>query len=431
MRFAVLAIIGLLFGSSPAFAVCGSDTPPATAAALGLTQESFCDDFTNTNSIDVADTRNPTACPSATFPSGICHWYTHRQWPKSTLTNCGVNGTPGNLCNTTYPPTLAADYSTTASGLQLTPRRATTTGNNTNGTSTITGISVVSGTLPTTGTIIVYGPGIPINTRATISGTTASLLDAAGSPQNTTSGSTGGTYFFGVVYNGWMLQSAAAVTASPGYVGNVFIAPFYVEASATFSRSAPDNAQWTGIESYPEFWMLPTEFQNAAFSAPVTSNVHFCEIDAFDLVSTHIGARNFIGETINGDGNLYFAFNQAPGVTDYIAQSVPGGGSTPVGTGPYGILVTSPGQFASTGKVQIDEAGSAVLTSTFSASTVPTLTGVSTVFSPGTPVSGYFSNCAGEHWMLQLAATPNWTMTDISVRVWTLPQQGGRTGMFR
>lgn len=398
MRIFLLGLILLCITSSSGMALrsnCNT-SPPAGAAAEGLTYCALGSNFTDTTDIDTTDSR----------VDGYV-LYTHNAWPNTGIFNCGTNVDVADLCAHNLLPTLAGDYSTNSSGLQITPRRATTTGNNTTGTNTITDLSVSAGALPTTGLILVYGPGIPTNTNATISGTTATLWsDAAHSvPRNTTGGSTGGTYYFQVVYNGWMFESAGYSSIdSRGYVGTVFQPPFYIESHFDFAFT-PDP-QYTAMESGPGIaaWSMNVFLQQVNIG-------NVCELDYEEAVY----GRSMHTESTNGDGFLYWTGHGPSLVTETTTN-------TPDYTGAFSdILVTK-------NKLGYYQNGTLLYTVNYGRGIVPTITnGAATgSFIPaGTPPSGALADASGScdtnYYKVTMNASPNWPASNVWFRVWTKP----------
>lgn len=391
----IACLLALLWAGSANAACTDVEQPPAAAAAEGLTYRAYCGDFTDNSQIDVNDTQNPGYL-----------LYTHNAWPNAGFYNCGQFNNVNNLCFNNLVPTLSADYSTGAGGLNLTPRAAKTTGNNTLGASTITGISVVSGTLPTTGTILVYGPGIQNDTSATISGTTATLS------RTTTSGSTGGTYYFQSVYNGSMFSTAAYSSTDPrGWVGTTFDPPFYAEMTFTLGT---ETAQWTTYESWPSFGFFPMSMFNYKGLYTNGTVVHVCEIDMYESpygISLHT-------DTFNGDGAQYYSGNQLAGNTDYTAN-------TTAYTAPAGVSQTV-GLVHTNSYLDYIVNGTSQMKLNYGSGLIPTITGSGT-WSPGTPpasaLDGGVGHCDTEtNEVFYFDASPNWPMTNISIRIWTKPK---------
>jgi hypothetical protein len=400
----------LLAGHARAQQACGTDTPPAIAAANGLTCEVFVDTFTNTNSIDTADTRNPGSCPLATFPNGVCHWFVHNAWPAFAAP--GLGGFPQGVNLTNMPPTMPVDYSVSSSGITLQPQVLTVTASTVNGSNQLTGISNTSGVI-TGGSATVVGPGIPVATTFTLSGTTATMSNAA------TSTNTAASYQLGNIHNGWMLQSCVFNPNAGGFAGTTFTGNYYIQVDAAFSTSAPTN--WNVIQSEAEAWMWPLEI----FTPGVTGNLlNTGEIDFFDapngrvfwFIGTQSGGLSFL-ESDNFGGPYY------------------GFGPIAYGGTPFGTLVRSPSSNAGgtgLGLASFDNGGAAVQSMTFGPSAVPTSTPSGAI--SGTSVSGAFTPfMSGNHFCLQLDASPFWPMTVHKVAVWMAPvvNGGGRRGAFR
>jgi hypothetical protein len=416
MLIRIIGIIALLLLSiGSANAACGPDTPPAIAVAQGLTCEVFVDNFTDTSSIDTANTLSPASCSGATFPNGVCHWYVNNGWANTAYTNCP--GCVGNLnASKNLPATTINDYSI-SSGLLLHPHQITVTGNTVSGSNQLTNLSSTTGISPL-GNAVVFGPGVPwtssTGTWFTLSGTTATMS------ANATSTNTGATYTLSNVYNGWMMQTCGYSASAPGWVGTAFTGNMYVQMDATIGTQGPN---WSGNESEPEGWTWPEELFTGG--PPSSTLLAIMEMDFFDtggLNQRVIWNEEFISGSVN-------FLESAGGPGPYY-------GYTPsLGTSPYGFLVMSPSSNAggtNVGIVSVDSGGSTYGTLNYGPSIVPT-TPVGGALD-GSPPTGAFTLLPQQHYCLMLDAAPDWPMTVHSVKVWQAPPStagGGRKGLFR
>jgi len=417
-NISILLVMTLMCIHHANAASCATATPPAQASAQGLTHLAMCDDWTDgTASIDTGDTRNPATCSGATnVPAGVCHWYVHRAWPQAACANCPTGAGPSNLLN--LAATKTVDYSVSSGALLLQPLQVTTTGNNTSGANTITAIANTTN-LQTNGSLVVAGTGIPAATWCTLSGTTCTMN------HNSTAGSTGGTYVFGNVYNGWMLQACAAT--SGGSIGNPISGNAYIQVTATVPSP---GANWSGTESEPEVWAWPIEFLTSSLSNPTSgSPVNFVEYDIFDYQNPTAPNTQMFTETVDGDGNLYFLDNPGPGATAQYGWGL----SQNLGSGPpvqYGFLLMTPtsgaGGGANIGEFVFDDNGTVLTpqgTLQYGPSIVPTQQPGG--YTPG-GVNGTYVPAAADHFCLQLDAAPDFPQTIggaglIGVAVWTAP----------
>ncbi|MGH7044944.1 MAG: hypothetical protein ACREE2_00970 [Stellaceae bacterium] len=114
--WAASSVVGETTGASaaPLYTCPGTDTPPAIAAAWGLTCEVFVDNMENPQTYDIGDTRRP----------GF-HWYDHNNMPDAAQTDCPTEKA-APYC---WPPLVAQpeDYTINSSGLTI---NSTTSGNN-------------------------------------------------------------------------------------------------------------------------------------------------------------------------------------------------------------------------------------------------------------------------------------------------------------
>ena len=401
--------------SVAAHANCSTATPPTNASFYGLTNLLLCDEFGDSNSIDANNTKDPTTCANATFPSKQCHWYVNNAWSESTLSNCNGTGSTsfGGKCVTNFPPTQSGDWSTGVSGLQMTPQVAVT--NATSHSNTTVNInSLTSGSFPSNSAVIgVYGPGVPASTTATLSGCPGVSCTATLSAATTTS--TTGTFYFEAIYNGWMFQTAVAdATAPGGYRGLTFQPPFFIEITNSVGTS---GTNWSSLQSSPSLWLWPAEMLTVTHNGTPTYPYDFCEFDFFEA---QFNAGTIHGESINGDGKLYWSGDQLAGHTNYSAQS-----TTASSAGTHGINFSNASNstisagvgFFKYSKNNVDQ-----FYTTYGPGTTPAITGSGSFINAGTPASGYWSNvCDNRHYILQIDASPEWTHTVTMVHVWGLP----------
>lgn len=414
MRLFSLFFVLFLASFGHAHAICGPDTPPAAAAARGLTCEVFVDNFTTTASIDTGNTLNPASCTGATFPNGVCHWYVNNGWPNAAYTNCP--GCVGNFNAAQHlPPTTTNDYSASGSGLLLQPHQITVTGNTVINSNQLTNLSSTSG-INTTGNAVAFGPGIPWTANSqpwiTISGTTATLS------QNATATNTGATYILSNVYNGWMMQTCGFSASAPGWVGTAFTGDMYVQIDAT---PGTQGANWSGSQSEAEFWTWPLELFNAnGFS---TSNLPIMEVDFLDTGG--LNQRVIYNEGFqSGNVNFQQSNNNGGSYYNYTGS---------LGSTPYGTLIMSPGSNAggsNIGVIAYDSNGTTYSTATYGPTIVPTGSGVG-----GATSIGSFTLLPQQHYCLMLDAAPDWLMTVRKVAVWQAPPStaggAGRRSIFR
>jgi hypothetical protein len=420
--FAVMLIVSL--GHS-AFACATGDTPPAIAAAQGLTCEVFVDNWVvnqNTNSIDTTNTLNPASCTGATFPNGVCHWFVNNAFPNSAMTVCGAGtgSNAGGFCTNNLPPTTPVDYSVSSSGLLLHPQQLTVTGNTTSGSNQLTNISNTTG-VATLGNAVVNGPGVAVGTTFALTGTTATMNATA------TSTNTGATYVLGNVHNGWMLNTCGYSASAPGYVGTTFTGNMYVEITVPTNPTAGPN--YSGIQSEPEGWAWPIELFTGGPPASLGSNLlNIMEMDFFDW-NTGTGQRVMYNESVNNTGVLSFVGSQPFGgpYYDYNAGNI--GGS------PYGTLIMAPSSNAggaNIGEVVNLQGTNNYSSMTYGPSVTPATAGLG--FISGTAPTGAFTQLPQLHYCLQLDAAPDFPMTVTKVAVWMAPSimsGGGGRGLFR
>lgn len=196
------------------------------------------------------------------------------------------------------------------------------------------------------------------------------------------------------------MESCVASGTTSGYLGTVFVAPFYVDESVSWAGTG------TGSNSWPDVWFAPTEFLTGG------NGVTFDEIDraehqpAGDDSVTH--EWNVSGNTINRKNDA--------GSTDTLPSPAT-----------YGTLTIPPALNSGIGLEQFytNDVHQTAFDVTYSSSDPATFDGSSSNINCITGAcnpNGTFIPMASGHYCLMLSAGPGGgAMTVTKVAVWVLP----------